>query len=236
MVVEWVQKLLILQDRDTRCDSIRRQLEDIPKEIQKEEAAIGQLLEALSEKEKELKGMEVRRLDLEGEVAQAEEHIVKYKTQQMQVKKNEEFTALENEIKSLQGSISALEDRELQVLEDIEIQQGELDDLKKLTAEQKHTLEAHIALLKENFTSFESELKSAEESVATCEADVEESALQQYKYVKSQVKRPPVVVQLEDGRCQGCHLKVSGDIESTTRRGKELVRCDSCGRILYCDR
>jgi predicted nucleic acid-binding Zn-ribbon protein len=236
MVADWLQKLLILQDRDTRCDSIRRQLEDIPTEIKKEEVAIGKLKEALTEKESELKGLEVRRLDLEGEVAQAEDHIVKYKTQQMQVKKNEEFTALENEIKSLQSSISDLEDDELQILEEIEIQQSELDNLKQSTKEQKHTLEAHINLLKENYASFESELKAAEDAVKACQEEVDDSVLQQYHYVKGQVKRPPVVVQLEDGRCQGCHLKVSGDIESTARRGKELVRCDSCGRILYFDR
>ncbi|NDV63280.1 hypothetical protein G0Q06_12515 [Puniceicoccales bacterium CK1056] len=236
MVADWIQKLLILQDRDTRCDSIRRQLDDIPREIQKEEVAIGQLEFALAEKENGLKALEVRRLELEGDVAEAEEHIIKYKTQQMQVKKNEEFTALENEIKNLQSSISDLEDKELQVLEDIELYQSELEKLSQLTKEQKHTLEAHIQLLKDNFTSFQSELKAAGEAVEACAKEVDESVLQQYKYVKGQVKRPPVVVQLEDGRCQGCHLKVSGDIESTTRRGKELVRCDSCGRILYFDR
>jgi len=236
MVAEWIQKLLILQDRDTRCDSIRRQLDDIPREIQKEEVAIGQLKDALAEKENGLKALEVRRLELEGDVAEAEEHILKYKTQQMQVKKNEEFTALENEIKNLQSSISDLEDKELQVLEDIELYQFELEKLRELTGDQQGTLKAHIQLLNENFSSFQSELKAAEEAVEACAKEVDESVLQQYKYVKGQVKRPPVVVQLEDGRCQGCHLKVSGDIESTARRGKELVRCDSCGRILYFDR
>lgn len=236
MVADWLQTLLILQDRDIRCDSIRRQLDDIPGEINKEEVAIGQLEQNLVEKEQELKGLEIRRLDLEGEVAQAEDHIVKYKTQQMQVKKNEEFTALENEIKNLQSSISEIEDQELLVLEEIELKQSELDKLKETTAEERHTLEAHIKLLKESYASFESELKAAEEAVSACEKEVDEAILQQYKYVKGQVKRPPLVVELQDGKCQGCHLKVSGDVESTARRGKELVRCDSCGRILYYDR
>ena len=190
MVADWLQKLLILQDRDTRCDAIRRQLEDIPREIKKEEAAVEVLKETLLEKENELKALEVRRLELEGDVAQAEESIVKYKTQQMQVKKNEEFTALDNEIKSLQASISNIEDDELQVLEEIELQQTELEKLRQSTREQQHTFEAHIQRLKENYGSFEKELEAAREAVAECEKEVDESVLQQYKYVKGQVKRP----------------------------------------------
>ncbi|MEX0326735.1 MAG: zinc ribbon domain-containing protein, partial [Puniceicoccaceae bacterium] len=101
MVAEWLQKLLILQDRDSRCDGIQRQLDAIPGEISAEESNISKLQEKLAALETEARDLEVRRLDLEGEVEQTEAAIVKYKTQQMQVKKNEEYTALENEIKAL---------------------------------------------------------------------------------------------------------------------------------------
>ena len=89
MVADWLQKLLILQDRDSRCDGIQRQLDGIPGEIASEERNIKQLQEKLSAMEEEARDLEVKRLDLEGEVEQTEATIVKYKTQQMQVKKNE---------------------------------------------------------------------------------------------------------------------------------------------------
>lgn len=236
MLVDWLQKLLILQDRDLRCDSIQRQIEVIPRDIQKEEAAIRALEEQQLARERALKLKEVRRLDLEGEVALAEEQIIKYKTQQMQVKKNEEYTALESEIKRTQDRISELEDAELMLMEELDTDQQELKTARQSTAQEIHTLQAHIDLLRQNLASFSGELDAARAAVVACEGDLEAPILQQYRYVKSQVKRPPVVVAMEENRCQGCHLKVSGEIESLARKGHELVRCDSCGRILYWDR
>ncbi len=236
MVSDWLQKLLILQDRDSRCDGIQQQLDDIPMEITSEEAGIQRLRDKLAEEEESIKALDVRRLDLEGEVGQAEATIVKYKTQQMEVKKNEEYTALEKEIGNLQQMISELEDEELLLLEEIDQKRDQLDKSRKETEEQCQTLQAHIALLKRNHEASASELEEARQAVIECEEDLDPGVLKQYRYVKSQVKRPPVVVALENGRCQGCHLKVSGEVESEARRGNELVRCDSCGRILYYDR
>jgi predicted nucleic acid-binding Zn-ribbon protein len=236
MVVEWLQNLLILQDRDQRCDGIKRQLDDIPLKIKREEANIAGLTEKLATMESDLKAMEVRRLDLEGEVEQAEAVIVKYKTQQLEVKKNEEYTALEHEITAQKNRISELEDSELVLMEEIDEKGAILEAAREQLGHECKTLEAHISRLKENHRSFDSELDDARNAVKESEVAIDPGILQQYHYVKSQVKRPPYVVELDGNRCNGCHLKVSGEVETLARRGKELVRCDSCGRILYFDR
>jgi len=96
--------------------------------------------------------------------------------------------------------------------------------------------EADAALCVPPLLALAADLEEAKKAVADCEPEIDDNVLRQYRYVKQQVKRPPVVVALEEGRCKGCHLKVSGDVESMARKGQELVRCDSCGRILYYDR
>jgi len=236
MVAEWLQQLLVLQERDSRCDAIIRQVEDNPRQIAAEQAHIRQIEADLAAREQELRQLEVRRLDLEGEVQVAEAAILKYKTQQLQVKKNEEYTALEHEIQSMQARISETEDAELLLLEQADHKQAQLDETRAAKLAERQTLEAHIERLRQNHAASAAELDAARQAVAECEAAIEAGMLQQYRYVKSQLKRPPVVVALEDGRCMGCHLRVSGEVESLARRGAELVRCDSCGRILYFDR
>ncbi len=231
-----MQKLLILQDRDARRDSVQAQIDRIPSEMAKERARIDEIQSALEERRRGLKAMEARRLDLEGEVAGVEETIVKYKTQQMQVKKNEEYAALEKEIENQKARVSELEDMELQLMEAIEVEQEALKEALESGQAEVATLEAHLERLEKNLQSSKEELGDAVRAVEACEAELEAGVLQQYHYVKRQIKRPPVVVALKDGRCLGCHLKVSGDVESTARRGTELVRCDSCGRILYFER
>lgn len=236
MVAEWLQQLLILQDRDSKCDGIQSQLDRIPEQIEKEQSSIVKMDELLREKQEELKQLEVRRLELEGDVEQTEATIIKYKTQQLQVKKNEEYTALENEIKTLQSSISDLEDEELFLLEGIDQKTAAFEEEKRRIEHEKSTLTSHIELLHKNFAASQAELGDAKSAVEACERELDPAVLQQYRYVKSQVSRPPVVVALEQSRCKGCHLKVSGEIETEARKGRELVRCDSCGRILYYDR
>lgn len=236
MVPDWLQRLLILQDRDIRCDGILRQLEGIPLEIEREKAAIEKLRDEQLVLENEIRELEKQRLAHEGEVQDLEANIARYRIQQLQVKKNEEYTALSHEITSLEERISQIEDSELQLLEELDAKQEHLRLASETTREQIAVLESHISRLRENEESFRSELAGAREAVSACEQDIDPQSLQQYRYVKSQVKRPPVVVPLEDGRCQGCHLKVSGEVDSAARKAAELVRCDSCGRILYLDR
>lgn len=236
MVADWLQNLLILQDRDSRCDGIRQQLDAIPDEIAVEESNISNLKAQVVEREEGIKSLEVRRLDMEGEVEQTEANIRKYKTQQMQVKKNEEYAALEKEIEILKQKISEMEDEELLLLEEIDQEKATLKKIRAESEKQCHTLEARIELLKKNHAACGDELEDARQAVSDAEAALEQDVLKQYRYVKGQVKRPPVVVELDDGRCQGCHLKVSGEVESEARKGKALARCDSCGRILYFDR
>ncbi len=236
MVAQWLQQLLVLQERDSRCDAIVRQVEDIPRQIAAEEAHIRQLEAELAAREQELRQLEVRRLDLEGEVRVAEAAIVRYKTQQLQVKKNEEYAALEHEIHALKARVSELEDSELLLLEQIDQKQAQLAEVRAAKQAERRTLEAHIERLRQNHAAALAELAAARHAVAACENGIAAGLLQQYRYVKSQVKRPPVVVPLEEGRCMGCHLRVSSEVESLARKGADLVRCDSCGRILYFDR
>ena len=43
----------------------------------------------------------------------------------------------------------------------------------------------------------------------------------------------PVVVAIRDGKCDGCHLKISSNVESESRKADKVVMCDQCGRIVY---
>ena len=43
----------------------------------------------------------------------------------------------------------------------------------------------------------------------------------------------PVVVPINDGKCGGCHLRISFNIDSESRKADKLVTCDQCTRIVY---
>ena len=57
-------------------------------------------------------------------------------------------------------------------------------------------------------------------------------------YDRIAVRNMPAVVAIHAGKCGGCHLKVSSEVESAAR-GKtvdplaQLPTCDQCGRVVY---
>jgi predicted nucleic acid-binding Zn-ribbon protein len=70
--------------------------------------------------------------------------------------------------------------------------------------------------------------------VAAAREPVGEPALRVYDRIAA--RQMPVVVPLQHGKCGGCHLKVSSEVESAAR-GKsadtQLATCDQCGRLVY---
>ena len=63
---------------------------------------------------------EVERRKLQLDVEGKRTAIGRFKTQQQQTRKNDEFQALNNEIKHAEDNIQALEDRELELMEQAE--------------------------------------------------------------------------------------------------------------------
>ncbi len=236
MVSEKLAKLLILQDRDARHGQLLRQRASIPAEREKARASIAAEEARRKENVAALQRLEVQREELEGRVEDLEEAIRKYQTQQLQVKKNEEYTALEHEIATARAKVSETEDEELNVLEAIDQKKAANERDEAEIAERIRVFETELKRLDEAEREVETAIEAGRDDVAAAEADVDSALLDTYRFVKTQVKRPPYVVPLKDSRCEGCHLKVSGEIESGARKGHEIVRCDNCGRIVYFDR
>ncbi len=236
MVSDKLAKLLILQDRDARHGQLLRQRESIPAEREKARASIAAEEARRKENADALTRLEVEREELEGRVEDLEEAIRKYQTQQLQVKKNEEYGALEHEIATARAKISETEDEELNVLEAIDHKAVANRRDEEEIAERIRVFETELKRLDEAEREVEAAIETGRDAVKAAETDVDPALLESYRFVKTQVKRPPYVVALNDGRCGGCHLKVSGEIESGARKGHDVVRCDNCGRIVYFQR
>lgn len=233
MSAEWLTGLLVLQDRDLKCENFRKQLESVPYEIGKEEQAIAREREVVDAAKQELRQLIVRREATEGEIESLEAAMVRYKTQQMQVKKNEEYTALQHEIDTHQAKIGEQEDLVLGLMDEIEAKEAATKQFESEALERIRVMEAHIERLRASEASYRVDLDSAEGALEAARSDVAEEVAKAYAFVKTQVRRGPYVVELEGSRCSGCHLKVSGEVEAIARRGRERVRCDNCGRMVF---
>lgn len=234
MLTPVLEKLLILQDRDTRRLGLEGQLKGAPREIAAVEQKIAAEKAAIDAARNELKGLEAKKKLLETEIGSAEDKQAKYKNQQMQVRKNDEFQALGHEIAATQEAIGALEEQELQVMYAIDEAKKKFAAAEALLKQNIAGHESRIRTLRERETSLAAELQAAQSEVAAARAPLDEHTLRIYDRIAAH--KQPVCVPIHGAKCGGCHLKISSEAESASR-GKnpdiKIPLCDQCGRIVY---
>ena len=231
-----IQSLLILQDRDLKRLGLEAQLKAVPGDIARVEQKIAAEKAAIDVSRSEMRELELKKKVLETEIGSAEDKLGRYRTQQLSVRKNDEYQALGHEIATTQAQINEFEGKELELMYAID------EAKKKFTAaeaELKANIsghEARIKMLRERETSLSAELKTAQADVAEARTPVSDLKLRVYDRIA--VRNMPAVVAIHSSKCGGCHLKVSSEVESAAR-GKtvdplaQLPTCDQCGRIVY---
>jgi uncharacterized protein len=233
-----IQSLLILQDRDLKRIGLEAQLKAVPADIARVEQKIAAEKAAIDVAKAELRDLELKKKAIETDIGAAEEKLGRYRTQQLSIRKNDEYQALGQEINTMQAQIGELEGKELEIMYAID------EARKKFTAaeaELKANISGHetrIRTLRERETSLAAELAAAQGEVATARVPVSEPRLRIYDRIAA--RNMPAVVAIRGDKCGGCHLKVSSEVESAAR-GKnvdplaQLPTCDQCGRVVYWD-
>lgn len=232
MVAINLDKLLVLQERDSRRLSLEQQLKGVPREIAAIEGRIAAEKAAIETAKTEWRELESGKKQLEMEIGSAEEKIAKYKTQQSQVRKNDEYQALTHEIDTAQAGIGTLEEKEIGLMLSI-------DEAKKrfagAEAELKQNINGHeakIRSLKERQTHLQADAKAAQDTVDAARLEVPAPQLKIYDRIASKPGHP-VCVPVTAARCGGCHLKVSANVEMEARKLEQVTTCDQCGRVVY---
>ena len=237
MLTPTLEKLLVLQDRDSKRLGLEAQLKAVPAEVGAVEKKIAGEKAAIDAARAELMALETKKKLIETEIGSAESKLAKYKTQQVQVRKNDEFKALGQEIEHTEAGIAALEGQELEVMYQIDEAKKKFAAAEAVLKENITGHEARIRMLRERETNLAAELKRAQAEVSAVRTPIEEPALRLYDRIAA--RQQPVCVPIRGNTCGGCHLKVSSEVESAVR-GKgdlagKLPTCDQCGRIVWWD-
>ncbi len=237
MLTPTLAKLLVLQDRDSKRLSLEAQLKAVPADIAAVEKKIASEKSAIETAKAELMGLESKKKLIETEIGSAETKLGKYKTQQVQVRKNDEFKALGLEIEHTEAAIAALEGQELEVMYAIDEAKNKFAEAEAVLKQNIAGHETRIRNLREREINLAAELKAAKDEVTAARVPVEEPALRVYDRIAA--RQQPVCVAVRGNTCGGCHLKVSAEVESAVR-GKgdsagKLATCDQCGRIVWWD-
>ena len=231
-MLEAIEKLIILQDRDRKLIRLREELAHIPAERQQLQTKAASAQAGLDAAKHKGKQIESDRKKLELDVDAKKQLIEKYSLQQFQTKKNEEYKALAHEIEMCKEAILKLEDQQLELMEQAEHAQKEIGTANQRTSEAKKTIDARLSDIAARETNLKKELADLETNREELATAVDESTRSRYDRLLKH-KGSNVVVGIQHGVCGGCHMQLSRSTIVTCQAEQEIVTCTNCGRILY---
>lgn len=227
-----IQALLVLQDRDRRLRSLAEDLAKIPKDearakdkLAGDNAAVAKAKEAVQANEIEIKKVEL-------DAGTRKTTIVRLKTQQFETRKNDEFTALGNEIVRYEKEVDGLETKELELMEKADALRAVLSQAEAALAKTKQLVDEDLKALADRKQRMEAEVVEVQAERDRLAAAAPESQMPLYERLLK-TKNGLAVVPVNAGKCSGCHIKLVASTLVKVNSGTEGAQCESCGRLLY---
>ncbi|MCX8091562.1 MAG: C4-type zinc ribbon domain-containing protein [Verrucomicrobiae bacterium] len=231
-MLDAIEKLLILQDRDRAIRRVQDELARIGPERESHRARAAQSQARLEAARLRLRQLEADRKRLELDVESLKQQIERYSNQQLQTRKNEEYRALAHEIETCKAEIVRIEDKELELMEQAEQVQKEIVALTHESEEARRAAERLVAELNQREENLRRELAALQADREALAAAVEPSLRHRYeRLLRSKGER--VVVGVAHSVCGGCHMRLPAQVMVACQAQQEVVTCTNCGRILY---
>jgi uncharacterized protein len=227
-----LEQLLVLQDRQQKIKQIETEIETVPLQRTSLEGQLASSVagvEALKQKSRQI---EVDRKKLELDVGTRTESIARFKTQQYQTRKNDEFQALGHEIERFENDIRKIEDAELELMVEADKIKADLAVEEKKGASVTESIARQMTDLEAKSKALQSRLEELTKERTELAGKIDEDLLGRFERLFAS-KGDAVVVALEHEVCTGCHMKVTTQTAHRVKAGKEIVSCEQCGRILY---
>jgi predicted nucleic acid-binding Zn-ribbon protein len=210
----------------------KAELETIPLEERRIEQLVASKSDAFEQARQRFRDLEVQKKRLELEAQSRRDAIVKYKAQQFQTRRNEEFQAIGQEIDRFEKEIERIEDAEIELMEEAEKISGHVAQAEQELAAAKRQGQQQEADLKRKQQTLEELLRETGSEREKLSQGVDPDLLFRYSRLFA-TKGGNAVVPVEHEFCMGCHMKNTTTLVHRVKLGREVVYCEQCGRILY---
>ena len=216
---------------DEKIRTINKNRESLPDQIDELTKQVAREKGLLDEKIARRDELQKKRRAFESDLADNERKIEADKDKEMRVRNNEEFHAIQREIKAAKDKQGEIEEQILIIMEatsefDKEIARAEkrFNEFNSITDEQITALQAVLD------GSLES-LGGLEETRNNLLGQLNSDIIVRYNGLVSRKITPPVVKAM-DGICSGCHSMILPQLYNQILAEEAMYHCPSCSRLL----
>ncbi|MFQ5834581.1 MAG: zinc ribbon domain-containing protein [bacterium] len=221
-----------LQELDSEIAKNEQGKKKLSHQIRRLEIQISELEKDLLSKQEELKEIKKKRRGEERRMDEVDLRLAKHEEEKYKVKSQDEFTALEKEVSRVESEKREIEDLLLELMEKEEELTQFLPSFKVKAEAEKNELDHEKRVLISNLKKLTSKGEKFQDEREKLVLRLNPVLLEQYERLR-QLKHGLAVVPIKDGICEGCNVKVPPSLIGRVKRGKEIVYCENCNRILY---
>jgi uncharacterized protein len=228
-----ISMLYRLQQIDSQLDNARILLQNLEKELN-DTSLVDEAKQNISEAEqkhkievKNLKDSENKTYDVRVKIELSESSLYGGK-----IHNPKELQDLQNEVASLKRLITTLEDYELEAMMAVEQSEEVLDQSRKNLHEVQGKQSEHNAVLNGERLKLVSQVDRLQsERDATIPA-ISKSDLELYDQLRKS-RNGVAVAKISSRACGACGATLNAALIQSTQAPGQLIRCPTCGRILY---
>ncbi len=226
------EQLRRLQDTDRKIRDAEERRARSDEGVRQAKELVALRKENLNTSVMDQKVFQVKLKEKELELEEKEQTTERLRIQLNTARSNREYATFQHEIAGLRADASLLEDESLQMMEDSDLRKR---DQKLLSAEIRSCEEEAAAIeftAREEAVEIESDIRSlTQERKSLCEEIAPETLDIYERLLRNRDGR--AVVPARNSSCTGCHMTLTQNTISLLRGSSSIVRCHSCGRILY---
>ena len=227
-----VTALINLQNCDNRIREIQGAKEEGPLKIQGLEEDLKETDRQLEAELGKLEEAKRQRREMERSIEDVENRIQKSNEKLTNIKSNKEYQAALKEIEGLGVKKTELEDRAIDIMEEIEI----LEEKNAAAGAERERLHEDFEKIRDEILD---ELRTLDQELATLEEErvhlsrnIDTELLKRYDRIREN-KHGVAISPVVKGICQACHLGIPPQKFNELIRGEELMSCPNCMRIIY---
>ncbi len=228
-------KLVIrLQDLDTRIHSLQAEITSLPKHIAHIEKALESHLRRLEADRAALAANQRERKRLEGEIQTQEQKMSKLRDQMLQAKTNEQYAAFRHEIEYCETEVRKHEDRILELMSEAEPLEQNVKSAETALAKEKQQVEGEKNAARDRSAQDKRQLEELKKERAGIVASVTPAVYSSYQRIRA-ARKGIAVAEAIEGACSACHMALRLQFFQDLRLADQVMFCESCGRIIYCN-
>ena len=229
-----LELLIKLQSVQAKTRDIEESTKAIPQNIEMIQAEIDRSQDEIEQTLKLQQSLESQLRSYENEIVDRDEKLKRYQGQLLTVKTNIEYAAMLKQIDGLKRMNEETGEQIFHVEEEVErLRESQAEkeaSFKLVKGESDEKIEQQTRELERT----QKEIEKLRGRAKRLRSKVSPRLLAVFERI-AQARDGVAVVLANGGTCQGCYTSIRPQVFDEIRRGRTIVQCESCSRILFYD-